>query len=95
MTINESTPFIPSTTVSGIILTPLVTLKSVKVGKAAVENVEAIVYSMPSGQDGLLGNSFLNKFRVVLDGINSKMILYSMKGIPSPDRPGGYHLALQ
>ena len=90
VTINESTPFIPSTTVSGMILTPLVTLKSVKVGKAAVENVETVVYSMPSGQDGLLGNSFLNKFRVVLDGINSKMILYAMKGIPSPDRPGGY-----
>lgn len=90
VTINESTPFIPSTTVSGMILAPLVTLKSVKVGKAAVENVETVVYSMPSGQDGLLGNSFLNKFRVVLDGINSKMILYAMKGIPSPDRPGGY-----
>jgi clan AA aspartic protease (TIGR02281 family) len=90
VTIDESTPFIPSTTVSGVILTPLVTLKSVKVGNAAVENVEAVVYNMPSGQDGLLGNSFLNKFRVVLDAINSKMILYSMKGIPSPDRPGGY-----
>ncbi len=90
VTIDESTPFIPGNTVSGVILTPLVTLKSVKVGNAAVENVEAVIYSMPSGQDGLLGNSFLNKFKVVLDAINSKMILYSMKGIPSPDRPGGY-----
>jgi len=90
VTIDESTPFIPGTTVSGVILTPLVTLKSVRVGNAAVENVEAVVYSMPSGQDGLLGNSFLNKFRLVLDAINSKMILYSMKGISSPDRPGGY-----
>jgi clan AA aspartic protease (TIGR02281 family) len=90
VTIDESTPFIPGTTVSGMILTPLVTLKSVKVGNAAVENVEAVVYSMPSGQDGLLGNSFLNKFKVVLDALNSKMILYSMKGISSPDRPGGY-----
>jgi len=88
--IDESTPFIPGSTVSGVILTPLVTLKSVKVGNASVENVEAVIYSMPGGQDGLLGNSFLNKFRVVLDAINSKMILYSMKGISSPDRPGGY-----
>jgi clan AA aspartic protease (TIGR02281 family) len=90
VTIDENTPFIPGATVSGVILTPLVTLKSVKVGNAEVENVEAIVYNMPGGQDGLLGNSFLNKFKVVLDAINSKMILYSLKGIPSPDRPGGY-----
>ncbi len=90
VTIDESTPFIPGSTVSGTILTPLVTLKSVKVGNAAVENVEAVVYSMPSGQDGLLGNSFLNKFKVVLDSINSKMILWPMKGTASPDRPGGY-----
>ncbi len=88
--VDESTPFIPSSTVSGMILTPLVTLKSVKVGNAAVENVEAVIYSMPSGQDGLLGNSFLNKFKVVLDSINSKMTLLPMKGTSSPDRPGGY-----
>jgi clan AA aspartic protease (TIGR02281 family) len=90
VTIDESTPFIPGSTVSGTILTPLVTLKSVRAGNAEVENVEAVVYNMPSGQDGLLGNSFLNKFRVVLDAVNSKMILYSTKGVPSPDRPGGY-----
>jgi clan AA aspartic protease (TIGR02281 family) len=91
LTIDESTPFIPGTTVSGIILTPLVTLKSVKVGNAEVENIEAVVFNMPGGQDGLLGNSFLNKFRVVLDAVNSKMVLFSMKGVPSPDRPGGYN----
>jgi clan AA aspartic protease (TIGR02281 family) len=90
ITIDENTPFIPGSTVSGMILTPLVTLKSVKVGNATVENVEAVVYSMASGQDGLLGNSFLNKFKVVLDSTNSKMLLYSMKGTSSPDRPGGY-----
>ncbi len=40
ITIDEYTPFIPVSTVSGVILTPLVTLKSVQVGKAEVENVE-------------------------------------------------------
>ncbi|NWF94340.1 MAG: aspartyl protease family protein [Syntrophaceae bacterium] len=88
--IDENTPFIAGATVSGVILTPLVTLKSVRVGNATVEDVEAVVYNMPSGQDGLLGNSFLNKFKVVLDAMNSKMVLYSMKGVPSADRPGGY-----
>ena len=90
VTIDESTPFIPGNTVSGVILTPLVTLKSVRVGNATVDNVETVVYSMPSGQDGLLGNSFLNKFRVVLDGMNSRMVLHSMKGVSSSERPGGY-----
>jgi clan AA aspartic protease (TIGR02281 family) len=90
ITINENSPFIPMITVSGYILAPLVTLKSVRVGKAEVENVEAVIYTMPSGGDGLLGNSFLNKFRVTLDSIQGKMTLVSMQGVPSPDRPGGY-----
>jgi aspartyl protease family protein len=90
ITINENTPFIPMTTVSGYILTPLVTLRSVRVGKVEMENVEAVVYTMPSGESGLLGNSFLNKYRVTLDSIRGKMTLVSMHGVPSPDRPGGY-----
>ena len=90
LTIDDTTPFLAGSTVSGTILTPLVSLKSVRVGTARVEDVEAIVYSMPSGQDGLLGNSFLNKFRLVLDSVNSKMILHPLKGATSPDRPGGF-----
>jgi clan AA aspartic protease (TIGR02281 family) len=90
ITIDEYTPFIPVSTVSEVILTPLVTLKSVQVGGAEVENVEALIYTMPAGKEGLLGNSFLGKFRVVLDSVNAKMTLYSVQGVPSPDRPGGY-----
>jgi hypothetical protein len=59
------------------------------VGKAEVENVDVLIHDMPSG-GGLLGNSFLNRFKVVLDSIHGKMTLYSAQGIPSPDRPGGY-----
>ncbi len=88
--VNENTPVIPMTTVSGYILTPLVTLKSVRVGNAEVEDVEAAVYALPSGGNGLLGNSFLNKYRVTIDSIQGKMTLVSMQGVPSPDRPGGY-----
>jgi clan AA aspartic protease (TIGR02281 family) len=88
--VNENTPVIPMATVSGYILTPLVTLKSVRVGRAEVENVEAVIYALPSGGSGLLGNSFLNKYRVTLDSIQGKMTLVSMQGVPSPDRPGGY-----
>ena len=90
MTVNENTPLIPMTTVSGYILVPLVTLKSVRIGKAQAENIEAVIYTLPSGGDGLLGNSFLNKYRMTLDSIQGKMTLHSMQGEPSPDRPGGY-----
>ena len=90
ITIDEYTPVIPTTTASSVIFDPLVTLRSVRVGKAEVEDVDALVHNLPGGSAGLLGNSFLSKFKVTLDSINGKMTLYSMKGIPSPDRPGGY-----
>ena len=65
--VDENTPFIPVSTVSDVILTPLVTLKSVQVGKAEAEEVDALIYTMPTAKEGLLGNSFLSKFRVVID----------------------------
>ena len=90
ITVDESTPFIPIFTASSLIFTPLVTLSSIRVAEAEVENVDVLIYNMPSESAGLLGNSFLNKFKVVLDSMNGKMTLYSMQGTPSPDRPGGY-----
>ena len=90
ITVDETTPFIPVYTASSLILTPLVTLSSIRVGEAEVENVDALIYNMPSDSAGLLGNSFLNKFKVVIDSMNGKMTLYPMQGTPSPDRPGGY-----
>ena len=90
ITIDENTPFIPIATASSIIFNPLVTLRSVRVGEAEVENVDALVHNLPGGSAGLLGNSFLGKFKVVLDSLNGKMTLHSFQGTPSPDRPGGY-----
>jgi len=90
ITIDENTPFIPIFTASSLIFTPLVTLQSIRVGEAEVENVDVLIHDMPSDSAGLLGNSFLNKFKVMLDSVNGKMTLYSMQGTPSPDRPGGY-----
>jgi len=90
ITIDENTPFFPVFTASSLIITPLVTLQSIRVGEAEVENVDVLIHDMPSDSAGLLGNSFLNKFRVTLDSVNGKMTLYSMQGTASPDRPGGY-----
>jgi clan AA aspartic protease (TIGR02281 family) len=90
ITIDENTPFMPIFTASSLIFTPLVTLRSIRVGEAEVENVDVLIHDMPSTTAGLLGNSFLNKFKVMIDSVNGKMTLYSMQGAPSPDRPGGY-----
>ena len=90
ITIDEYTPVIPTTTASSVIFNPLVTLRSVRVGEAEVENVDALVHNLPGGPAGLLGNSFLSEFKVVLDLVNGKMTLHSLQGTSSPDRPGGY-----
>ena len=87
--IDENTPFMPVSTASGIILNPYVMLKSIRVGNAELENVEVSIHDMPFG-GGLLGNSFLNRFRMVIDSLNDKMTLYPLQGALSPDRPGGY-----
>ncbi len=88
--IDENTPFIPIATASSVIFDPLVTLRSLRVGQAEVENVDALVHNLPGRSAGLLGNSFLSKFKVVLDSVQGKMTLYSLQGAPSPERPGGY-----
>ena len=90
ITIDENTPFIPITTASSVIFNPLVTLRSIRVGGAEIENVDVLVHNLPGSSAGLLGNSFLSKFKVVLDSVNGKMTLYSWQGASSPDRPGGY-----
>jgi len=89
ITIDENTPFMPIATVSGIVLNPYVMLKSMRVGNAELENVEVSIHDMPDG-GGLLGNSFLNRFKMVIDSLDDKMTLYPLQGAPSPDRPGGY-----
>ena len=90
ITIDENTPYMPIFTASSLIFTPLVTVSSIRVGEAEVENVDVLVHDMPTASAGLLGNSYLNKFKVTIDSVNGKMTLYSTQGIASPDRPGGY-----
>ena len=90
ITIDENTPFLPVATASNMVLYPLVTLKSVRVEKAEVEDVDVLINNLPGDMGGLLGNSFLHKFKVVLDPSSGKMTLFPLQGQQSPDRPGGY-----
>lgn len=90
ITIDENTPFLPISTASDVVLNPLVTLRAVRVGKAEVQNVDVTISDLAGDEGGLLGNSFLHKFKVVLEPIDGKMTLFPLRRGPSPDRPGGY-----
>lgn len=65
-------------TVSGTVEAPLIRLDSVRVGEAEARNVEVLVHGVPGWppwMGGLLGLSFLNRFRVSIDTEAGQMIL--------------------
>lgn len=66
---------VPMQVVGGVTAGRRVTLASVRVGDAEVENVDAIVHSIGPGIDGLLGNTFLGRFTVTLDPDRGVLVL--------------------
>ena len=57
-------------------------------GEAEVENVDTLVHNLPGHSAGLLGNSFLSKFKVVLDSVNGKDDTLFHAGNPLPRSTG-------
>lgn len=90
--IDEDTPEVAVMTASGWTVVPMTVLKRIVVGGAEVRNVETLIMDLPqrSEIDGLLGLTFLNKFKVSVDSSRGKLLLTSLKGKPSRERPGGY-----
>jgi clan AA aspartic protease (TIGR02281 family) len=66
---------IPMQVVGGVTVGPRITLASVRVGDAEVENVAAVIHSIGPGIEGLLGNSFLGRFTVTVDPGRGVLIL--------------------
>jgi len=67
-------------TASGVIQAPLVVLDEVDVGGAVGRNVTAVVHDLPNAPPaivGLLGLSFLERFRVSLDLTSRMLVLQS------------------
>lgn len=54
-------------TANGAVTAPLITLRSIDLGGATVENVEVVVLDAMGPYDGLLGLSFLSHFNIDLD----------------------------
>jgi predicted aspartyl protease len=61
--------------VGGVTAGRRVTIASVRVGDAEVDDVDAIVHSIGPGIDGLLGNTFLGRFTVTLDPAKGVLVL--------------------
>ena len=64
-----SKEIIPLITASGVERAPLITLKSISVLGKGADNVQTVVHNLPerSYVDGLLGLSFLKRFKLSLD----------------------------
>lgn len=66
---------VPMQVVGGVTVGRRVTIASVRVGDAEVENVDAVIHSIGPGIDGLLGNTFLGRFTVTLDPDKGVLVL--------------------
>jgi aspartyl protease family protein len=66
---------VPMQVVGGVTAGPRITLASVRVGDAEVENVAAVIHSIGPGIEGLLGNSFLGRYTVTVDPGRGVLIL--------------------
>jgi len=59
----------PMVTANGIIEAPLITVRSIQIADLRAEGVDVICHDIPeiTGIEGLLGLSFLKKFRTLVD----------------------------
>jgi clan AA aspartic protease (TIGR02281 family) len=74
-----SAPSVTFASASGQATAHELTLKSIRVGEATVNNLRALAYDSPSqdGEEGLLGMSFLSHFKFTLDAEHSLLWLYN------------------
>jgi clan AA aspartic protease (TIGR02281 family) len=74
-----SAPTVTFASASGQATAHELTLKSIRVGEATVNNLRALAYDCPSqdGEEGLLGMSFLSHFKFTLDAEHSQLWLYN------------------
>jgi clan AA aspartic protease (TIGR02281 family) len=54
-------------TLAGLTVGPVVTLSSLRLGGAEIKDVAVVIHDPGPAVDGILGNTFLNRYRVTLD----------------------------
>jgi predicted aspartyl protease len=64
-------------TMSGELKAPLVSIAALKVGSVEAKDVPAVVHDVPGGLDGVLGNTFLDRYSVTF---NTRQGLLTVRG---------------
>jgi len=62
-------------TIAGRVVAPIVTISSVKMGDVEASNVKAVIHDVGLGLDGILGNTFLDRYRITVDAARAALIL--------------------
>jgi clan AA aspartic protease (TIGR02281 family) len=62
-------------TIAGKVVAPLVTISSVKIGEVEAPNVKAVIHDPGLGLDGILGNTFLDRYRITVDAARAALIM--------------------
>ena len=67
LNIGPDTPVVEVQGIAGRTRGPIVTLTSLQVGEVEARGIRAVVVELPTGLNGLLGNSFLTRYTFTLD----------------------------
>jgi clan AA aspartic protease (TIGR02281 family) len=62
-------------TIAGTVVAPMVTIPSVKLGDLEATNVKAVIHDVGLGLDGILGNTFLDRYRITVDAARAGLIV--------------------
>jgi aspartyl protease family protein len=72
---DPGTPMIKLHTLAGNVTAPIATIPSLSVGGVEAVSVKAVIYDIGSGLDGILGNTFLDRYQVTVDSARARLIL--------------------
>ena len=68
-------PLLKLHTLAGVITAPIATIPSLSVGGLEAVRVKAVIYDIGPGVDGILGNSFLDRYQVTVDAAGGRLLL--------------------
>ena len=68
-------PVLKLHTLAGPISAPIATIPSVSVGGFEATAVKAVIFDVGAGLDGILGNTFLDRYQVTVDSARGRLVL--------------------
>ena len=62
-------------TLGGVISAPVTTIPSINVGGVEASGIKAVVYEVGPNIDGILGNTFLDRYQITVDAARSRLLI--------------------